>query len=158
MHARRKPEKESALEEGFSWAPAVVVPIGPLCHSPPAPICASHIAPGTGIQLSPAHPLHPGRLLIVAIIEEKSLLNRVLRSDDGGSSWLPSNSIQVIPAPSHVLDRISPIFPRFFPLFARFHRLAETVPTSPKPKPRSRKRRQGDQERRTPPFIRRPRC
>ena len=84
----------SALEEGFSWAPAVVVPIGPVCHSPPAPVCASHIAPGTGIQLSSAHPLHPGRLLIVAIVEEKSLLNRVLRSDDGGSSWLPSNSIE----------------------------------------------------------------
>ena len=70
------------------------MPIGPLYHSPPAPICKSHVAPGTGIQLSPTHPLHPGRLLIVAIIEEKSLLNRVLRSDDGGSSWLPSNSIE----------------------------------------------------------------
>ena len=134
MHARRKPEKVSALEEGFSWAPAVVVPIGPVCHSPPAPICASHIAPGTGIQLSPAHPLHPGRLLIVAIIEEKSLLNRVLRSDDGGSSWLPSNSIQVIPAPSHVLDRISPIFPPFFPAFCAFSPPGRDGSNEPQPR------------------------
>ena len=29
--------------------------------------------------------------------------------------------------------------PRFFSFFARFHRLAETVPTSPKPEPRAKK-------------------
>ena len=29
---------------------------------------------------------------------------------------------------SHLLGRISPIFPRFFPFFARFHRLDGTVP------------------------------
>ena len=47
--------------------------------------------------------------------------------------------LKVIPTPSHVLGRISPIFPRFFPFFARFHRLAEAVPTSPKPEPRAKK-------------------
>ena len=51
-----------------------------------------------------------------------------------------------------------PFFPRFFSSFARFHRLDETVPTSPKPEPRAKRRRQGDQERRTPPFVRHPRC
>ena len=65
--------------------------------------------------------------------------------------------LKVIPTPSHVLGRISPIFPRFFPFFARFHRLDEAVPTSPKPKPRAKKRRHGDQDPRSRPFIRRPR-
>ena len=46
---------------------------------------------------------------------------------------------QVIPTPLHVLGRISPILSPFFPFFARFHRLAETVPTSPKPEPRAKK-------------------
>ena len=46
---------------------------------------------------------------------------------------------QVIPTPSHVLGRISPIFTPFFPFFARFHRLVETVPTSRKPEPRAKK-------------------
>ena len=50
-----------------------------------------------------------------------------------------SDETQVIPTPSHVLGRISPIFSPFFPVFARFHRLAETVPTSPKPEPRAKK-------------------
>jgi len=46
---------------------------------------------------------------------------------------------QVIPTPSHLLDRISPIFPPFSPpFFARFHRLDETVPTSRKPEPRAK--------------------
>ena len=49
-------------------------------------------------------------------------------------------------------------FPRFFPFLARFHRLAETVPTSPKPEPRAKKRRREDQEFRTPPFVRHRRC
>ena len=44
---------------------------------------------------------------------------------------------KVIPTPSHVLDRISPIFFPFSPFFARFHRLAQTVPTSRKPEPRA---------------------
>ena len=44
---------------------------------------------------------------------------------------------------SRVLDHISPIFSPFFPVFARFHRLAETVPTSPKPKPRAKKQPEG---------------
>ena len=48
-------------------------------------------------------------------------------------------ALQVIPTPSHLLGRISPIFLRFFPLFARLHRLVETVPTSPKPEPRAKK-------------------
>ena len=43
---------------------------------------------------------------------------------------------KVIPTPSHLLDRISPIFPRSFPFFARFHRLDGTVATSPKPERR----------------------
>ena len=43
---------------------------------------------------------------------------------------------QVIPTPSHLLDRISPIFS---PFFARFHRLDGTVPTSRKPEPRAKK-------------------
>ena len=46
---------------------------------------------------------------------------------------------KVIPTPSHVLDRISPIFPRFFPFFARFHRLDEAVPMSRRPEPRAKK-------------------
>ena len=46
---------------------------------------------------------------------------------------------EVIPTPLHVLDRISPISPRFFPFFARFHRLDKTVPTSRKPEPRAKK-------------------
>ena len=46
---------------------------------------------------------------------------------------------QVIPTPSHLLGRISPIFSPFFPFFARFHRLDEAVPTSPKPEPRAKK-------------------
>ena len=65
---------------------------------------------------------------------------------------------QVIPTPLHVLGRISPISPRFFPFFARFHRLAEAVPTSRKPEPRAKKRRHEDQDPRSRPFIRRPRC
>ena len=51
--------------------------------------------------------------------------------------------LKVIPTPSHVLGRISPIFPRFFPFFARFHRLDEAVPTSPEPESRAKKQRQG---------------
>lgn len=78
-------------DHGQTWShPPVLVPMGPECRSPPAPVCNSHIAPGTGIQLSSARSAHPGRLLIVAIVEEKSFLNRVLRSDDGGTTWLPS--------------------------------------------------------------------
>ena len=45
---------------------------------------------------------------------------------------------KVIPTPSHVLGRISPIFSPFSPFFARFHRLAEAVPTSRKPEPRAK--------------------
>ena len=52
-------------------------------------------------------------------------------------------TVQVIPTPSYVLDRISPIFPRFPPFFARFHRLAEAVPTSRKPEPRAKRQWQG---------------
>ena len=51
---------------------------------------------------------------------------------------VPSDG-QVIPTPSRLLDRISPIFPRSFPSFARFHRLAETVPTSHKPEPKAKR-------------------
>ena len=54
-----------------------------------------------------------------------------------------SASYQVIPTPLHVLGRISPILSPFFPFFARFHRLAETVPTSPKPEPRAKKQPAG---------------
>eukprot|EP01045_Picozoa_sp_COSAG04_P012501 COSAG04_NODE_843_length_9924_cov_28.031349_6_plen_157_part_00 len=54
-----------------------------------------------------------------------------------------SNGFQVIPTPSHVLGRISPIFPRFSPFFARFQRLDEAVPTSPKPEPRAKGQWQG---------------
>ena len=50
---------------------------------------------------------------------------------------------KVIPTPSHVLGRISPIFSPFFPFFARFHRLDEAVPTSPKPEPRAKRQWQG---------------
>ena len=50
---------------------------------------------------------------------------------------------QVIPTPSRVLGRISPIFPPFCPSFARFHRLAEEAPTSRKPEPRAKRRWQG---------------
>ena len=50
---------------------------------------------------------------------------------------------QVIPTPSRVLDRISPIFSPFSPVFARFHRLDEAVPTSPKPESRATKQCQG---------------
>ena len=46
---------------------------------------------------------------------------------------------QVIPPPSHFLDHISPIFPPFPPFFAHFHRLDDTVPTSPKPERMSEK-------------------
>ena len=61
------------------------------------------------------------------------------------------------------LAHFSPIFS---PFCARFHRLDETVPTSPKPEPRAKKQPgprapqtpPGDQERRTPPFIRHCRC
>ena len=41
-------------------------------------------------------------------------------SHDGktyGGTWLTVG--QVIPTPSHLLDRISPIFPPFFPVFLR---------------------------------------
>ena len=38
-------------------------------------------------------------------------------SGDQTSEW---ETLQVIPTPSHVLDRISPIFPPFFPIFCAF--------------------------------------
>ena len=61
---------------------------------------------------------------------------------------------QVIPTPSHLLDRISPILPPFFPFFARFHRLAETVPTSPKPEPRAKKQPARVSKQQETPFLR----
>ena len=53
------------------------------------------------------------------------------------------NSTQVIPTPSHVLGRISPIFSPFFLVFC-VHRLDEAVPTSPKPEPRAKKQPAGE--------------
>ena len=53
--------------------------------------------------------------------------------------------IPPLPSLFALLDRISPIFPRFFPIFARFHRLAEAVPTSPKPESRATKSGKGAQ-------------
>ena len=59
---------------------------------------------------------------------------------------------QVIPTPSHLLDRISPISSPFPPVvLARFHRLAEAVPTSLKPEPRAKRQWQG-----RPNTVRRP--
>ena len=57
--------------------------------------------------------------------------------------WRREHERQVTLTPSHLLDRISPIPPRFSPFFARFHRLAEPVPTSRKPEPRAKKQWQG---------------
>ena len=50
---------------------------------------------------------------------------------------------QVIPTPSHVLDRISPVSPPFSSFFARFHCVDEAVPTSPKPEPMAKRQWQG---------------
>ena len=62
---------------------------------------------------------------------------------------------QVIPTPSHLLDRISPIFPPFFSsFFVRFHRLAETVPTSRKPDPRAKKQPARVPKQPETPFLR----
>ena len=46
---------------------------------------------------------------------------------------------QVIPPVPSLFTLLRPFFPRFFSFFVRFHRLAETVPSSPKPKPRAKK-------------------
>ena len=69
------------------------------------------------------------------------------RHNDGWNLLLAGR--KVIPSPSHLLDRIS-----FFPFFARFHRLAETVPTSPKPEPRAKKQPARVSKQQEPPFRR----
>ena len=62
---------------------------------------------------------------------------------------------EVIPTPSHVLDRIPLIFPsRGFPFFARFHRLDEAVPTSRKPEPRAEKQPARVSKQQKIPFLR----
>ena len=65
------------------------------------------------------------------------------RGRGGEGDGLAPTISQVIPTPSHLLGRISPISPRVFPFFARFHRLDGTVPTSRKPEPRAKRQWQG---------------
>ena len=62
---------------------------------------------------------------------------------NNGAAVDPEEREKVIPTPSRVLGRISPIFPPFCPSFARFHRLAEEAPTSRKPEPRVKRQSQG---------------
>ena len=61
---------------------------------------------------------------------------------DGASVFVDMrNSSQVIPTPSHLLGRISPIFSPFVPVFCAFS--VEAVLTSPKPEPRAKSQWQG---------------
>ena len=66
-------------------------------------------------------------------------LHGAFQSDADAGLTSCGGGTQVIPTPSHLLGRISPISPRFPPFFARFHRLDEAVPTSRKPEPRAEK-------------------
>ena len=78
-----------------------------------------------------------GWLALAAAMPHTPALKVLWLSDSRG---MGDAGVQVIPTPSHVLDRISPIFS---PFFARFHRLDEAVPTSPNPESRATKQRQG---------------
>ena len=66
-------------------------------------------------------------------------------AQQSASAWVNGAGKVIPPLPSlftllrPYLAHFCPVFPRFFPFFARFHRLAETVPTSPKPEPRAKK-------------------
>ena len=66
---------------------------------------------------------------------------------------------KVIPTPSHFLGRISPIFSPFFPVFLRVFTVStRRFQQAPSRNPGPRNSRQGNQEGRTPPFVRHPRC
>ena len=78
--------------------------------------------------------------------EETIITSYLQNLKRGGVEWEPlqmAMHYQVIPTPSHVLGRISPIFPPFFLVFWHFHRLDEAVPTSRKPEPRAKRQCQG---------------
>ena len=74
----------------------------------------------------------------------------------------PADLTQVIPPVPSSFALLRPYLAHFFPVFSRFLRVFTAWPRrfqrAPSRNPGPRNSRQGDQERRTPPFIRHPRC
>ena len=74
---------------------------------------------------------------------EEGAYDRVAELAEQLKSLQATDGIQVIPPLPSLFTLLRLYLAHFFPVFsrffARFHRLAETVPTSPKPEPRAKK-------------------
>lgn len=82
--------QSESCDAGVTWSlprPFTVVNLSPSDVKD-----GTHIAPGTGIQLSASHPVAPHRLLSVLILENHCKLDKVVYSDDGGKTWLLSST------------------------------------------------------------------
>ena len=115
--------------------------------------------------LATAHPL-AALYLSVALIEHRGpeLLAQPRPADFASCHHLLRSVPQVIPprtAPS-LFTRFRPYLAQFLPVFSRFLRVFTAWPRrfqrAPRRNPGPRNSRQEGQERRTPPFVRHPRC